>query len=144
MDRLPGVDYITLLDAYVQLCFAVVLGVTVHAVALAVRAESSLASLMEPGAEWDLPIEWQESQRTALWSLSAVWIAANVVAMPLAVLAWLALSKRQHESLHWCARASRAEACPARCRQCTIAAARRVLHTASFGRILIARTSQVG
>jgi hypothetical protein len=106
MDRLPGVDYITLLDAYVQLCFAVVLGVTVHAVALAVRAESSLADLMEPGAQWDLPIEWQESQRTAMWSMSAAWIAANVVVMPLALAAWLARAKQRHESLHWCARVS--------------------------------------
>ncbi len=112
MDRLPGVDYITLLDAYVQLCFAVVLGVTVHAVALAVRAESSLAYLMEPGAEWDLPIEWQESQRTALWSLSGIWVAVNVIFMPLALTVWLARSKRRNESLHWCARASHRDAQP--------------------------------
>jgi hypothetical protein len=112
MDRLPGVDYITLLDAYVQLCFAVVLGVTIHAVALAVRAESSLAYLMEPGAQWSLPIEWQDSQRTALWSFSTVWIVANVVVMPLALTAWRAHGKRRHESLHWCARASHRDAQP--------------------------------
>ena len=100
MDRLPNVDDLTLLDVYVQLCFMVVYAVTIHAVGLAVLAESSLPELMEPGATWALPTEWQGSQRKALWACSTAWIALNACIYP---GVWLSrvLASWQLENLQW-------------------------------------------
>lgn len=100
MDRLPNVDDLTLLDIYVQLCFMVVYAVTIHCVGLAVRAESSLSELMEPGATWAMPTEWQGSQRTALWACSTAWICLNVCIYP---GVWLSrvLASWRLENLQW-------------------------------------------
>ena len=100
VDRLPNVDHLTLLDLYIQLCFVVVVAITVHAVALAVRAESSLVQLTAPGAIWSVPDAWQGSQRVALWACSTAWIALNAAIYP---CVWLSrrIAAWQPENLQW-------------------------------------------
>jgi hypothetical protein len=104
MDKLPNVDRLTYLDYYVQTCFAVVLATTVHAVSLAVRAESSLPELAIDNASlvttWSNPISWQGSQRTALLACCIAWIGVNA-AVPTGLLLLRYFHKSSRERLRW-------------------------------------------
>jgi hypothetical protein len=104
MDKLPNVDRLTYLDYYVQTCFAVVLATTVHAVCLAVRAESSLPELAVDDASlvttWSNPISWQGSQRAALLACCVAWVAVNA-AVPTGLLLLRYFHKSSRERLRW-------------------------------------------
>jgi hypothetical protein len=82
MDRLPSVDYLTLLDLYIQLCFGVVFAVTIAAVALNVQADIAFE---RTGTSVAIP--WQTSQRRTLWATSIAWLSVNAAIMPCTFLA---------------------------------------------------------
>jgi hypothetical protein len=101
MDNLPKTNCVTYLDVYCQSCFLVCFAVSVHAVALAVRAEVSLPELaLSGGASWAQPITWQASQRNALLGCSIAWLSLNLI-LPLAVLVQRYLLPSGRETIRW-------------------------------------------
>ena len=97
MSKLPKIDYLTRLDAYFQLCFAVVFAITVQAVVLAYIAEVELAQ--ELGNNWQQPSAWETYARQALFWVSIAWGGMNS-----AVLFAVIVARRVQlstEALHW-------------------------------------------
>ena len=83
MNTLPRISYFNWMDIYFQVCFLVVVAVTVHEVALAVKAEESFAYLQPTGENtWQNPVpSYQTSQATVGWVISVVWAGLNAVAV---------------------------------------------------------------
>jgi hypothetical protein len=103
MDNLPKTNCVTYLDMYCQLCFLVCFAVSVHAVALAVRAEVSLPELALDGgaaASWAQPITWQASQRDVLLGCSIAWLSLNLV-LPLAVFLQRYVLPSGRDTIRW-------------------------------------------
>jgi hypothetical protein len=80
MNTLPRISYLNWMDTYFQVSFFVVFSVTVHAVALAVRAEETFAYLLPDGTNtWQNPVpSYQTSQATVGWVISVIWAVLNI------------------------------------------------------------------
>ena len=98
MTTIPRISYMNWMDLFFQLCFLVVFAVTVHATALALRAEETLPYLEPSGMNtWSNPVpSWQSSQAMVGWVISAIWAALNITTVLVLItmhyrgpLAWL-------------------------------------------------------